>query len=103
MERPGDQAEPHDTLLIHVTTPSGWTALQKAGAIGAEPFMHLCTEAQLAFVLEKFFPGDAKLMLLRIDTAGLDIRWEHSEPGMDPFPHFYGSAPIAAVKAAEPL
>ena len=89
--------------LLHITTPSGWEAIQTVGKLGADPFVHLCTEDQLAFVLERHFTPDAKLTLLRIDPTGLDIRWEHSEPGMDDFPHLYGAAPISAIKGAEPL
>lgn len=89
--------------LLHVTTHSGWEAVQEAGGLEAAPFVHLCTEAQLAFVLERHFPAEAKLTLLRIDPAGLDIRWEHSEPGMNDFPHLYGRAPLSAIKRAEPL
>lgn len=91
------------TELLHVTTPSGWEAVRAAGALEARPFVHLCTEAQLAFVLERHFPAEAKLVLLRLDPAGLDVRWEHSEPGMDDFPHLYGAAPLSAIKGAEPL
>ena len=88
-------------VLLHVTTAAGWAAVRKAGGLGAEPFVHLCTEEQLAFVLERFFPGRAGLVLVRIDPAGLDVRWEHSEPGMDPFPHLYGEAPLSAVVGTE--
>ena len=89
--------------LLHVTTASGWDAVQAAGWLGAEPFTHLCTEAQLAFVLERHFPEQAKLVLLRVEEAGLDIRWEHSEPGMDDFPHLYGTAPLSAISGVEAI
>lgn len=88
-------------MLLHVTTQAGGAAIQAAGGLGAAPFVHLCTEEQLAFVLERHFPGSSRLVLVRIDPAGLDIRWEHSEPGMDPFPHLYGMAPLSAVVGTE--
>lgn len=90
-------------VLLHVTTPSGWAAIQAGGVLDAQPFVHLCTEEQLAFVLERHFAPDAKLVLVRVDTAGLDVRWEHTEPGMDPFPHLYGGARGAAILGAEGL
>ena len=90
-------------MLLHVTTPSGWAAIQEAGALGAEPFAHLCTEAQLAFVLERHFPAAGDLVLVRIEEAGLDVRWEHTEPGMDAFPHLYGMAPLSAVTGTETI
>ena len=90
-------------ILLHVTTPTGWAAIQATGTLRAEPFVHLCTEEQLAFVLDRHFAPDAKLVAVRVDTAGLDVRWEHSEPGMDPFPHLYGAAAGAAIVGAEAL
>ena len=78
-------------LLLHVT--EGWDG----GPIEASPFLHLCTEAQLPFVLRRHFAGRTDLSVLRIDPAGLDVRWEVSEPGMHPFPHLYGPLPAAAV------
>lgn len=90
-------------ILLHVTTPTGWAAIQAAGRLDAVPFVHLCTEEQLAFVLERHFSPDAKLVAVRVGTEGLDVRWEHSEPGMDPFPHLYGGAPASAILGMEPL
>lgn len=90
-------------LLLQVTTPEEWGAVQKTGRLFATPFVHLCTEAQLPFVLDRHFEGRAGLLLLRLDPAGLDIRWEISEPGMDPFPHLYGHAPLTAVRDCSPL
>ena len=88
-------------ILLHVTTPGGWAAVQAAGYLGAEPFVHLCTEGQLAFVLERFFLGVSPLVLVRVEGAGLDVRWEDSEAGMDPFPHLYGQAALSAVVGTE--
>ncbi len=83
--------------LLHVTTPATWATARVAGGLRGAPFLHLCTQAQLPFVLSRHFPGRAGLLLLRIDPAGLDVRWEASEPGMDPFPHLYGLLPAAAI------
>ena len=90
--------------LLHVTTPADWAAAQAAGGY-AQPaggFIHLCTPAQLPFVLGRHFAGRTHLLLLRLDPAGLDIRWEPSEPGMPPFPHLYGALPAASVRSTEP-
>ena len=89
--------------VLHVATPADWAATVAAGGLFAEPFLHLCTEAQLPFVLAKHFAGQTGLLLVRLDPAGLDIRWESSEPGMDPFPHLYGWAPAAAAVEVRPL
>lgn len=93
--------------LCHVTTAA---ALAEAeGKLRATPFLHLCTEEQLPFVLARHFAGVAGLVVLRFDPALVEgeIVWESSEPGMDPFPHLYGALPITATHATpaggEPL
>lgn len=90
-------------MLLHVITADGWAEVKRAGRLSAAPFLHLCTAAQLPFVLERFFAGQAGLLVLRISPAGLDVRWEVSEAGMDPFPHLYGAAPVSAVVSVEPV
>ena len=85
-------------LLCHVTTRDALTQDRLSGV----PFLHCCTEAQLGFVLARHFAGRTGLLVLRFDPAAVDglIRWEHSEPGLDPFPHLYGALPIAAAQSA---
>jgi uncharacterized protein (DUF952 family) len=90
-------------MLLQVTTPEDWAVTQAQGSLSATPFLHLCTKAQLPFVLDRHFQGRTGLLLLSLDPATLDIRWEPSEPGMDPFPHLYGKAPLSAVTACTPL
>ena len=90
--------------LLHVTTAAAWALAHAAGAYACPQggFIHLCTPAQLAFVLARHFAGRTGLLVLKLDPAGLDIRFEASEPGMPPFPHLYGSLPAAAVRAVTP-
>ncbi|WP_158745896.1 DUF952 domain-containing protein [Acidisphaera sp. L21] len=83
--------------LCHVTTPQ---AVAAAGdRLTGYPFLHCCTDAQLAFVLERHFPGRTGLLVLRFDPATVDgrIEWERSEPDQPPFPHLYGALPLATV------
>ncbi len=88
--------------LLHVTTATGWAALQREGIMQPNGFWHLCTLAQLPFVLERHFAGRTELVVLRLDPDRLgDVRWERSEPGMDPFPHLYGPLRTDAVLAAD--
>ena len=89
--------------VLHVTTPAEWDATCKAGGLSAEPFLHLCTLAQLPFVLQKHFAGRSGLVMVELDPKGLDVRWERSEPGHDPFPHLYGWAPVSAAINITPL
>jgi uncharacterized protein (DUF952 family) len=87
--------------LCHVTTPDALGQERLAGA----PFLHCCTEAQLAFVLARHFAGRSGLLVLRFDPAVIEgrILWEQSEPDQDPFPHLYGALPLReAIATAAP-
>ena len=88
--------------LCHVTTAD---ALGPAGGVlRAEPFLHCCTQAQLPFVLDRWFAGRTGLVVVRFDPGAVDGRivWERSEAGQDPFPHVYGQVRLAGA-AATPL
>ena len=88
--------------LLHVTTADAWAAGPPAPPV--DGFLHLCTPAQLPFVLERHFAGQSGLVVLHLNAGLLaDVRWETGEPGMDPFPHLYGPLPAAAVREVEPL
>ena len=88
--------------LLHVTTADAWAAGPPVTPKGG--FLHLCTSAQLPFVLAQHFAGHLGLVVLHVDPTALDdVRWEASEAGMDPFPHLYGPLPASAVKRVERL
>ena len=95
--------------LLHVTSAEAWAEAQQSGLhapamLAQDGFLHLCTPAQLDYVLGRHFAGRTGLVLLHIDPAQLDdLRWETSEPGRDAFPHLYGPLPVAAVLRSEPL
>ena len=95
--------------LLHVTSAEAWAEAQRAGVhappmLAQDGFLHLCTPAQLRYVLDRHFAGRSGLVLLHIDPANLgDLRWENSEPGRDPFPHLYGPLPVATVLRVEPV
>lgn len=90
--------------LLHVMTEDAWAAAQCQGGVACPPggFIHLCTAEQLEFVLARHFAGRTGLLALRLDPAGLDVRWEASEPGMADFPHLYGALPVRVIRAAKP-
>lgn len=89
--------------LLHVTSVEGWAAVQR-GPVEPAGFWHLCTEAQLPFVLDRHFPDRRGLVALHLDPAKLgDVRWEESEVGMEPFPHLYGPLDVAAVVRVAPV
>ena len=83
--------------LCHVTTPEALAAAD--GSLSGRPFLHCCTEAQLAFVLARHFARQTGLVVLRFDPATVQgrIEWERSEPDQDPFPHLYGALPLQSA------
>lgn len=100
-------ATPGDDDLLHITTPDGWAAAQRAGAVTAtmnsEGFVHCSTRAQLPGTLGRHFAGAGPLLGLVLDPARVgDLRWEESFGGRR-FPHVYNPLPLDAVMAVEPL
>lgn len=96
--------------VYKVTTAAEWRAAEAAGVFTGAPvdladgFIHFSTAAQLAGTLERHFAGRGDLLLLTVDTAGLDadLRWEPSRGGQL-FPHLYAPLPRAAVVAVAPI
>jgi uncharacterized protein (DUF952 family) len=91
--------------LLHVTTRSAWEAARPLGfyegdTLEAEGFIHCCTPEQLAGVVQRYFPGGGReLIVLEIDPSlvTVEVRWEGG------FPHLYGPLEIEAVRSASPL
>jgi NAD+ diphosphatase len=90
--------------LFHVTSRTEYdptTPGHRPPGFADEGFVHLCTERQVAGVLERYYAGREDLLLLELDQAQLDgeLKWEPgagSDPG--PFPHLYAPLPRAAVR-----
>jgi len=98
--------------IFHITSRDAWNAAQKQGqytapSLMSEGFIHCSTCAQVLSVAEKFYQGQAGLILLVIDPTSLsaDLKWEAPSNGMPPdevpaseaFPHIYGPVNMDAV------
>ena len=87
--------------LLHLITADDWAAAQARGTLApthGDGFVHLSTPDQVTLPAEALFAGRTDLLLLTVDPAGLDVRFE---PGML-FPPAYGTVPTTAVVAAVP-
>jgi uncharacterized protein (DUF952 family) len=91
--------------LLHLAHAATWTEAQRLGfyappSLEREGFIHLCTEAQLSGVVERFYQGQRDMLLLTIDPTRLhaELRYEESEPD-EAFPHLYGALNLDAVIA----
>ena len=94
--------------LLHLITADDWAAAQARGTLApphGDGFVHLSTPDQVTLPAEALFAGRTDLLLLTVDPAGLDVRFEpgmpYDPPGML-FPHAYGMVPTTAVVAAVP-
>lgn len=70
--------------------------------LASEGFVHLCTQAQLAGVVERYYRGRDDLMLLTVDATrfGDELVWEDLTGSGEQFPHVYGPLALSAVVAS---
>jgi uncharacterized protein (DUF952 family) len=93
--------------LLHLIPAADWAAARARGILApsGEGFVHLSTAEQVQLPADRLFAGRTDLLLLAIDPAGLDVRFEpgmpHDPPDMA-FPHAYGTVPASAVVAVLP-
>jgi len=96
------------SALIYKIVPAPlWREAETRGGFAGSPvdvrdgFIHFSTAEQLAETARKHFAGQRNLLLITVDTAQLDLRWEPSRGGQL-FPHLYGPLPLSAVRLVEP-
>ncbi|GAB4461053.1 MAG: DUF952 domain-containing protein [Anaerolineales bacterium] len=99
-------------MIFHITSRKDWEAAQAKGeytapSLTTEGFIHCSTPAQILPVAEKFYKGQADLVLLMIEPALLTstLKWEPPSGGTPPpgvpagdlFPHIHGPINLNAV------
>ncbi len=93
--------------LLHLIPAADWAVARTRGTLEPAPggFVHLSTPDQVQLPADRLFAGRTDLLLLAVDPAGLDVRFEpgmpYDPPGML-FPHAYGTVPTSAVVAVSP-
>jgi len=93
--------------LLHLIAATDWDQARARGALadGPDGFVHLSTAAQVTRPADRLFAGRTDVLLLSVDPAGLDVRYEPGMPDDPPgmlFPHAYGGVPTSAVVAVRP-
>ncbi len=94
--------------IFKIVPASLWREAEAAGVFAGSPvdvrdgFIHFSTQAQLAETAAKHFAGQSDLLLVEVDAAQLDIRWEPSRGGAL-FPHLYAPLPMSAVLSVDPF
>ena len=99
-------------MIYHITSREAWRqAVQhdeyRAKSLETEGFIHCSTRSQILPVVEKYYQGEGRLLLLVIDPSLLasDLKWEPPSGGSPPsgvpegdlFPHVYGPVNLEAV------
>jgi len=85
-----------------------WEEAEQRGVFsGAEidirdGYIHFSSQDQVAETLALHFAGQSDLVLVEVDTAHLDIKWEPSRGGQL-FPHLYSELPFEPVRTVWPL
>lgn len=96
--------------ILRITPRDKWEQAVAEGEfrsddLATEGFIHCSTPEQLPWVAEKFYQGQAGLVVLRIDTEKLKsaLKWEIPQDSSKPFPHVYGPINLEAVIQVIPL
>lgn len=91
-------------MIYHITTKQQWKSAQEKGffdetSLHTEGFIHNCTDAQVAGVLERFYKGKTDLLLMHIDERKLDaeLKYELAPSVNELFPHVFGNINLNAV------
>lgn len=93
-------------MLYHITSKTAWEQAQEAGfyradSLETEGFIHCSKLAQVLWVADAFYRGQAGLVLLCIDPTRVEaeIHYERVEavPIENNFPHLYGALNLDSV------
>lgn len=97
-------------MIYHVTTKAAWEEAREEGqykhiSLEKEGFIHNCSKAQLAGVLDRYYKNVPDLLLLHIDENLLEaaLKYELAPSVNEEFPHIFGPINIDAVVATESL
>lgn len=95
-------------LIYHVVLPEVWAHFKDkdfyaAESLQTEGFIHCSFAAQLEGVLERYYAGEKKVLILTIDTAELTSKVLHEPSTNDEiYPHIYGEINQGAIVDVEP-
>ncbi|MBW4473777.1 MAG: DUF952 domain-containing protein [Stenomitos rutilans HA7619-LM2] len=92
-------------LILHITSRSHWQKAQQygvylAGSLEIEGFIHCSTPAQVVATANRFFRGQAGLVLLCIESDRVQSEIRYEAVNGELFPHLYGALNLDAVTQA---
>jgi len=90
--------------IYHLAHPDDADKLKQTGSCRApsldtEGFIHCCSSTQLPGVIQRYYLGVEKLVLLQIDPDQLtqEVVYENTSGGTELFPHVYAEINASAV------
>ena len=96
-------------LIYKIFRADEWAALQADGETDGAPidvtdgYVHFSTAETVPETATKYFAGEEGLMLLAVETDGLDhLEWEPARAGVL-FPHLYRKLRMEDVLWSKPL
>ena len=83
--------------IFHLAEPDVWESAAASGfyaadSLAVEGFIHCSTAEQVPGTFSRYYAGRIDLVLLEVDSAGLDVRWEAATG--ESFPHVYEAIPV---------
>lgn len=96
------------TCVYKILTVDEWIAFEKSGHFDGsandkkDGFIHLTFENQYPAILEKFFKGIDRVVLVEIDSRLLEkdtLKVEANKPGGEQYPHLYSIMSMKAVSS----
>ena len=97
-------------IIYHIAQAQDWHAAGVMGSyvppgFASDGFIHCCAANQIAEVGNRYFRGEADLVLLCIDPqhVAAEVRYEDLTGRGIAYPHIYGPLDLAAVHAVLPF
>lgn len=94
-------------LIYHIVLPDVWENFKdkefyKAESLTSEGFIHCSFAAQLEAVLQRYYAGKEKVLILTIETEKLKSKLvEESSTNNEIYPHIYGEINRDAIVGVE--
>lgn len=94
--------------IYKIVSEAEWRAAEAKGVFSGsgidlkDGYIHFSTAGQVKETAAKHFVGQSDLLLVTVDAAAVDLKWEISRGGAL-FPHLYADLPMSAVTRVTPL
>ncbi len=90
--------------VFHLTARAAYAAALEAGvyeapSLASEGFVHCSTRSQIQRTAERFFRGQAGLVILCLEAQKLGAALKYEPADGELFPHVYGSIAVDAIVA----